>query len=76
MDDGEDLVGLSWQEQLERIEDLHYYEDTYFWDFDFMLLDSHTEDELLDRPVSEYMIIERFFLFFNNIHQFTTFVLF
>lgn len=57
-DDGEDLVRLSWQEQLERIEDLHYYEDTYFWDFDFMLLDSHTEDELLDSPVSEYLGIE------------------
>lgn len=57
-DDGEDLVRLSWQEQLERIEDLHYYEDTYFWDFDFMLLDSYTEDELLESPVSEYLGIE------------------
>lgn len=65
--DGEDLVRLSWWEELERIEDLHCYENTYFGDFDFMLLDSHTEDELMDSPVSEYMIIEKFFLFFNNI---------
>lgn len=40
------------------IEDLHYYENTYFWDFDFMLLDSYTEDELLDSPVSGYLGIE------------------
>ena len=58
LDDGEDLVRLSWREELERIEDLHYYEDTYFRDFDFMLLDSHTEDELLDSLVSEYLGIE------------------
>ncbi len=32
-----------------------------------MLLDSLTEDELLIGTVSEYMIIEKFFLFFNNI---------
>ena len=32
-DGGEDLVLLSWREELERIEDLHYYENTYFWDF-------------------------------------------
>ncbi len=57
-DDGEDIVRLSWREELERIEDLHYYENTYFWDFDFMLLDSHTEDELLDSLVSEYLGIE------------------
>ena len=57
-DDGEDLVRLSWQEELERIEDLHHYENTYFWDFDFMLLDSHTEDELLASTVSEYLGIE------------------
>lgn len=57
-DDGEDLVSLSWREELEQIEDLHYYENTYFWDFDFMLLDSYTEDELLDNPVSEYLGIE------------------
>ena len=29
-DDGEDLVRLSWREELERIEELHYYENTYF----------------------------------------------
>lgn len=34
-----------------------------------MLLDSHTEDEFLDSLVSEYMIIEKFFLFFNNIQE-------
>lgn len=57
-DDGEDLVRLSWQEELERIEDLHYYENTYFWNFDFMLLDSHTEDELLVSPVLQYIGIK------------------
>ena len=57
-DDGEHLVRLSWREELERIEDLHYYENTYFWDFDFMLLDSLTEDELMDSPVSGYLGIE------------------
>ena len=57
-DDGEALVRLSWREELERIEDLHYYENTYFWDFDFMLLDSLTEDELMDSPVSGYLGIE------------------
>lgn len=49
--DGKYIVRLSWREELERIEELHYCENTYFWDFDFMLLDSHTEDELLDSPV-------------------------
>ena len=57
-DDGEDLARLSWREELERVEDLHYYENTYFWDFDFMLLDSLTEDELLASPVSGYLGIE------------------
>ena len=49
----EELVRLRWREELERIEDLHYYENTYFGDFDFMLLDSHTEDELLANRVHD-----------------------
>ena len=58
------------REKLEKLEDLHYYENVYFWDIDFLHLDFFTEEELLASPVLEYMIIEKFFLFFNNIQEF------
>lgn len=56
-DDGEDMF-ISWREKLEKLEDLHYYENVYFWDIDFLHLDFFTEEELLASPVSEYMGIE------------------
>ncbi len=56
-DDEEDLF-ISWREKLEKLEDLHYYENVYFWDIDFLHLDFFTEEELLASPVSEYMGIQ------------------
>lgn len=49
----EEGILTSWQEKMESLEDLHDYENIYFWDFDFLLLDSITEDELLASPVLE-----------------------
>ena len=53
--DDEEEAGLSWQEELARLEDLHYYDDIYFWDADYLLLDSFTESELKDNPASEFL---------------------
>lgn len=54
LQDGEEEY-ISWQEKLERLEDLHYYEDMYFWDEDYLQLDFLTEEELLESPISEYL---------------------
>lgn len=56
--DDEEGLFIGWREKLKMLEDLHYYEDVYFWDFDFLQLDLFTEEELLASPVSEYMGIE------------------
>lgn len=43
-DDGEDMAFLSWREELERIENLHYYENICFWDLISELdFEIHTE---------------------------------
>lgn len=55
-DEGDIII--SWHEKLEELEDLHYYEDIYFWDIDFLLLDSYTEPQLLENPASGYLGIE------------------
>lgn len=49
---------ISWQEKLARLEDLHYYDDIYFWDMDYLLLDSFTESELKDNPASKFLGID------------------
>lgn len=56
-DDAEDIF-ITWQEKLEQIEDLHNYENVYFWDFDFLQLDFFTEEQLSASPVSKYLGID------------------
>ncbi len=57
LDNGEDIF-ISWQEKLEELEELHYFETIYFWDLDFMQLDLWTEEQLLASPASEFLGIE------------------
>ncbi len=58
IDPEEEEFSISWQEKLERLEDLHYYEDIYFWDMDYLQLDYYTESELRESPVSKYLGID------------------
>lgn len=46
---------FSWKEELERLEDLHYYEEVYFWDTDYLCLDYFTEEGLRNSAVSEFL---------------------
>ncbi len=56
-DDAGDIF-FTWQEKLEQIEDLHNYENVYFWDFDFLQLEMYTEEQLLASPASKYLGID------------------
>lgn len=56
--DDEEGLFIGWWEKLEMLEDLHYYEDVYFWDFDFLQLDLFTEEELLASLALKYLEIE------------------
>lgn len=49
---------VGWEERLCMLEDLHYYEDIYFWDVDYLQLDYYTEQELMDSPVSKVLGID------------------
>lgn len=55
IDSEDEDSNISWKEKLERLEDLHYYEDIYFWDIDYLQLDYYTESELKESPVSKYL---------------------
>lgn len=56
--DDDDMGFISWQEKLEQLEDLHYYEEVYFWDMDYLQLDFFTEEELANSPVATYLGID------------------
>lgn len=51
-------IPVSWKEKLERLEDLHHYEEIYFWDADYLFLDEYTETELKGSAVSELIGID------------------
>lgn len=53
-DCGEDIV-ITWQDKLRQLEDLHEYEDVYFWDMDYLELEFYTEEELSASPVCEFL---------------------
>lgn len=57
-EDEEEEICISWQEKLDRLEDLHYYEDIYFWDMDYLQLDYYTESALKESPVSKFLGID------------------
>lgn len=51
-------ISISWKEKLESLEDLHYYDEIYFWDTDYLFLDEFTETELKGSAVSEFIGID------------------
>ncbi len=67
MADGGEGIFITWREKLERLEDLHYYETIYFWDYDFMQLELFSEEQLLASPVSEFLGIENIGLGAGNL---------
>lgn len=50
-----ELVEKLGEETVEEYEDLRNYEETLFWDLDFLMLDSMTEREILASPLNEAM---------------------
>ncbi len=56
--ENEEEAFINWREKLEQLEDLHYYEDIYFWDLDYLQLDYLTESEIQNSPVSKFLGID------------------